>query len=232
MNPLLRPSPGHVHAVRGTRRTRAWAGWLAAGVMTTAFVGGAVLMVGLWVSVQSERETPALLTVHLPPLTPVTPEAPRVGLAVADPAEAPSRLAPVARPSGPDAVATPVRAEGREVRFYDQRPIRPVRTMTMLTTAYSPDARSCGVWADGITASGFSVYTHGGKLVAADTNILPFGSLVSIPGYNGGRPVPVLDRGGAIKGQRLDLLYPTHEQALQWGVQRLEVTVWEYADQR
>jgi 3D (Asp-Asp-Asp) domain-containing protein len=68
------------------------------------------------------------------------------------------------------------------------------------------------------------------KLVAADTDVLPFGTLVSIPGYNNGRPVPVLDRGGAIRGNRLDLLYPTHQRALQWGVQDLEITVWEYAD--
>ena len=26
------------------------------------------------------------------------------------------------------------------------------------------------------------------------------------------------------------MLYPTHEQALRWGSQKLEVTVWEYAD--
>ncbi len=44
------------------------------------------------------------------------------------------------------------------------------------------------------------------------------------------RVVPVLDRGGVIKGHRLDVLFPTHEAAMQWGVRRLEVTVWEYAD--
>ena len=113
---------------------------------------------------------------------------------------------------------------------FNGRPIRPARTMRMLVTAYSPDERSCGKWADGITASGRSVWTNGMKLVAADTRLLPFGSIVSIPGYNGGKPVPVLDRGGKIKGHRLDVLYPTHEIARRWGVQRLEVIIWEYAD--
>lgn len=117
-----------------------------------------------------------------------------------------------------------------DVPTFDGRPLRRVRRITMLTTAYSPDARSCGKWADGFTASGYSVWTHGMKLVAADTKVLPFGTLVSIPGYNGGRPVPVLDRGGKIKGDRLDLLYPTHEIARQWGAQRLTVDIWEYAD--
>jgi len=113
---------------------------------------------------------------------------------------------------------------------FDGRPLRAVKTMRMLTTAYSPDERSCGAFADGITASGYSVWTNGMKLLAADTKLLPFGTIVSVPGYHGGRPVPVLDRGGRIKGARLDLLYPTHETALQWGAQRLDVTVWEYAD--
>jgi 3D (Asp-Asp-Asp) domain-containing protein len=113
---------------------------------------------------------------------------------------------------------------------FNGRPIRKARAIRMLVTAYSPDEQSCGIFADGITASGFSVYTNGMKLVAADTRLLPFGSIVSVPGYNGGRPVPVLDRGGKIRGRRLDVLYPTHQRALQWGSQHLEVTVWEYAD--
>jgi len=117
-----------------------------------------------------------------------------------------------------------------EVRYFNGRPIRPVRKLTMVVTAYSPDERSCGKWADGITASGYSVWTNGMKLVAADTSILPFGSLISVPGYDGENVVPVLDRGGAIKGMRLDVLYPSHERARRWGVQELEVTVWDYAD--
>lgn len=117
-----------------------------------------------------------------------------------------------------------------EIRYFDNRPVRPVRVIWMVTTAYSPDERSCGIWADGITASNRSVWTNGMKLVAADTKVLKMHSLVSIPGYHNAEIVPVLDRGGAIKGNKLDLLYPTHERALQWGRQRLPVTVYEYAD--
>ncbi|MGP1309699.1 MAG: 3D domain-containing protein [Phycisphaerales bacterium] len=117
-----------------------------------------------------------------------------------------------------------------EIRYFDGRPVRPVKVIWMVTTAYSPDERSCGKWADGVTASNRSVWTNGMKLVAADTKVLKMHSLVSIPGYHNAEVVPVLDRGGAIKGNRLDLLYPTHERALQWGRQRLPVTVYEYAD--
>ncbi len=119
-----------------------------------------------------------------------------------------------------------------EVRYFNGRPIRAVRTMRIRVTAYSPDHRSCGIHADGITASGFSVDVNGGRLVAADRRLFPFGSLLSVPGYAGGQVVPVLDRGGAIKGSRLDVLYPTHEIAREWGVRNIDVMVWEYADGR
>lgn len=120
--------------------------------------------------------------------------------------------------------------EDSTIRWFDGRPVRPVKTIWMVVTAYSPDHRSCGKWADGRTATNTSVWTNGMQLVAADTRILPYGSLLTVPGYANEEIVPVLDCGGAIKGARLDVLYPTHERARQWGVQRLPVTVWEYAD--
>ncbi len=127
---------------------------------------------------------------------------------------------------GPATVTPP---EGFQ-RYFDGRPIRPVKAMWMIVTAYSPDERSCGDSADGYTATNHSVWTNAMRLVAADTRLLPFGSMLTVPGYADGEVVPVLDRGGAIKGRRLDVLYPTHEIARKWGRQRLQVTVWEFAD--
>lgn len=115
-------------------------------------------------------------------------------------------------------------------RWFNGRPVRPARTMTMVVTAYSPDARSCGKYADGKTATLHSVKTNGGNLVAADPRVLPYGSMISVPGYDDANIVPVLDCGSAIKGRRLDLLFPTHEQARQWGRKTVTVTIWEYAD--
>lgn len=145
-------------------------------------------------------------------------------LAMPEPAPAPKPAPASAKPQA--AKAKPAAAP----LSFDGRPLRKVRTMRMLVTAYSPDERSCGASADGITASGYSVWTNGMKMVAADTRVLPMHSVISVPGYNGARPVPVLDRGGAIKGNRLDVLYPTHEIARKWGKQWLTVTVYEYAD--
>jgi len=95
----------------------------------------------------------------------------------------------------------------------------------MLVTAYCPCKQCCGK-EDGITASGKSVKTNGGRFVAADPT-LPFHTKLTIPGYADDQPVPVLDRGGAIKGNRLDVFFPTHKQARQWGKQWVDVTVWE-----
>jgi 3D (Asp-Asp-Asp) domain-containing protein len=90
-----------------------------------------------------------------------------------------------------------------------------------VVTAFCPCEKCCPGTADGITASGQPVTGNGGKFCAADRSI-PFGTMIDIPGY--GR-VPVLDRGGAIRGDKLDVFFPTHRQAKAWGVQRLIVTI-------
>lgn len=117
-----------------------------------------------------------------------------------------------------------------ETRWFDGRPVRPSKVMVMRVTGYSPDSRSCGIYADGQTATLHSVWTNGMNLVAADPKVLPYGSMITVPGYANDQIVPVLDCGGAIKGNRLDLLFPTHRRALVWGVQDVRVTLWAYAD--
>ena len=116
------------------------------------------------------------------------------------------------------------------IRWFDGKMVRPAKTIYMTVTGYSPDARSCGKYADNKTATMYSVWTNGMDLVAADPRVLPYWSMISVPGYANDDIVPVLDCGGAIKGNRLDLLYPTHELALKWGVRQLPVTVWEYVE--
>jgi 3D (Asp-Asp-Asp) domain-containing protein len=48
---------------------------------------------------------------------------------------------------------------------------------------------------------------------------MPFGTLVTVPGYG---TVRCEDRGGAIRGRRLDVLFPTHAEARAWGVRYCE----------
>ncbi len=141
-------------------------------------------------------------------------------------------------PFGPSAMLAGGFAPDPTIRWFDARAVKPSRVIWMTVTAYSPDERSCGDSADGITATLHCVTTNGHRLVAADPKILAYGSMLTIPGYAigaGAGPhepaiVPVLDCGGAIKGYRLDVLFPTHEEAMAWGVRELPVTVWTYAD--
>ncbi len=72
----------------------------------------------------------------------------------------------------------------------------------------------------GITASGTKAKP--GRTIAADTSVFPFGTKLKVPGYGTG---VVEDRGGAIKGNRLDLYFKTHKQALEWGRQTVTVEV-------
>ncbi len=72
----------------------------------------------------------------------------------------------------------------------------------------------------GITASGTRARPG---TIAADTSVFPFGTIMYVPGYGYG---VVEDRGGAIKGYKIDLYFRTHRQALEWGRQRKQVKVW------
>lgn len=99
------------------------------------------------------------------------------------------------------------------------------RTILMEVTAYCACPKCCGPRAQGITASGRRVTFNGGRFVAADTRLLKFNTKLLIPGYAAGQPVQVVDRGGAIKGNKLDVFFASHEDARRWGRQRLWVTV-------
>ncbi len=97
------------------------------------------------------------------------------------------------------------------------------QTVQMRVTAYCPFQKCCGEYADGITACGHKI-RPGDAFVAADKQY-SFGTEILIPGYKNGQPVKVLDRGGAIRGNRLDVFFHSHEEALKWGVRYLYVKV-------
>jgi 3D (Asp-Asp-Asp) domain-containing protein len=97
----------------------------------------------------------------------------------------------------------------------------------VLVTAYCGCSKCCGPNARGLTASGRSISYNGGRFVAADTKIFKFDTQLQIPGYAGGQPVEVIDRGGAIKGYHIDVFFPTHEEAKAWGKRWMAVTMVE-----
>ena len=97
------------------------------------------------------------------------------------------------------------------------------QSVQMRVTAYCPCPKCCGIYSDGETACGHKILP-GDALVAADKKY-PFGTEMVISGYNGGEPVKVLDRGGAIYENRLDVLFLSHEEALEWGVKYIDVKI-------
>lgn len=92
------------------------------------------------------------------------------------------------------------------------------QTKIYRVTAYCPCVKCCGSHANGITAMG--TYAKEGHTVAAPSNF-SFGTKLSI----NGKTYTVEDRGGAIKGNRIDIYVNTHSEALAWGVRYLPVEV-------
>lgn len=112
-----------------------------------------------------------------------------------------------------------VRWDSREGGHFDIR----MQEYEMRVTAYCPCQECCGRNSDGKTASGHKIKL-GDTFVAADKRY-PFGTEIIVPGYNNSRPVKVLDRGFAIRGNRLDVFFDSHRKARIWGVKYLPVKV-------
>lgn len=97
--------------------------------------------------------------------------------------------------------------------------------VVMLVTAYTAGPESTGKRPGhpsyGVTASGERVARG---VVAADPRV-PFGTRVWVPGYGFG---VVLDRGGAVKGARLDVYVESVEEARSWGVRMLPIRFWGF----
>lgn len=86
-------------------------------------------------------------------------------------------------------------------------------------TAYCPCEKCCGEYANGYTATGAKATQ--GVTIATDPDVIPMGTEVEIDGHI----YIAQDVGGAISGNRIDLYFESHEDALQWGV-REKIVRW------
>jgi len=93
-------------------------------------------------------------------------------------------------------------------------------SLRMLATGYCPCARCCGK-STGITASGLPA---GKGVVAVDPKVIPLGTKLYIAGY--GEAIAG-DTGGNIVGNRIDLGFDSHSQALSWGKRWVIVDILE-----
>lgn len=95
-------------------------------------------------------------------------------------------------------------------------------------TAYCACEVCCGYWATVRPLDGDGnpiVYTADGSVarqgvtVAADTDILPFGTVLLIDGIE----YTVQDRGSGVKGKHIDVYFDSHEEARAFGVKLMEI---------
>lgn len=98
---------------------------------------------------------------------------------------------------------------------------KPTKTMIVVATAYCPCSKCCGEYANGITASG--AIARANHTIAVDRNVIPLGTKVL---YNGNIYVAE-DTGGAIKGNRIDIYFDSHSEALEFGRQTIDIEVLE-----
>ncbi|KOP71362.1 hypothetical protein AMS59_19095 [Lysinibacillus sp. FJAT-14745] len=86
-------------------------------------------------------------------------------------------------------------------------------------TAYTPNCNGCS----GISATGINLKSGSGlKVIAVDPSVIKLGSKVWVEGYG---TAIAGDTGGAIKGNRIDILVQSESQASNWGVRKVRVKV-------
>lgn len=86
-------------------------------------------------------------------------------------------------------------------------------------TAYTPYCNGCS----GYSASGINLRSDEDlKLIAVDPSIIPLGSKVWVEGY--GYAIAG-DTGGSIKGNKIDVLVQTKQQAYSWGRKKVRIKV-------
>lgn len=95
-------------------------------------------------------------------------------------------------------------------------------------TAYCACEKCCGAWAynrpidesgDPIVYTADQSVAEQGVTVAADTDVLPFGTQIMINNH----VYTVQDNGSAVDGNHIDIYFESHEEALQFGIQYAEI---------
>ncbi|MGE7767870.1 ubiquitin-like domain-containing protein [Peribacillus sp. NPDC096540] len=87
------------------------------------------------------------------------------------------------------------------------------------STAYTASCKGCS----GVTSTGVDLKSNpGAKIIAVDPSVIPMGSKVYVEGY--GYAVAA-DKGGAIKGNRIDVFFSSKNDAYRWGVKKVKIRV-------
>lgn len=93
------------------------------------------------------------------------------------------------------------------------------KTYRMVATAYTPYCKGCS----GFTSTGINLKNSKHQaIIAVDPKVIPLGTRVWVEGY--GEAIAA-DTGGSIKGNKIDVLFKSQNQALQWGRRTVTVKV-------
>ena len=131
--------------------------------------------------------------------------------------------APPIEPVAPSAASTPKIDSTKVATSAPVVTIEPKTSgsveMTMEATAYTAYCSGCS----GTTAYGIDLRANPNeKVIAVDPRIIPLGTRVWVEGY--GEAIAG-DTGGAIKGNKIDVFIPSHENAMQWGRKQVKLII-------
>lgn len=143
----------------------------------------------------------ATLVKEQEPATAAEPEA-------AEPAAQAQPAAEEAVPAQP--TQTPVNTQPTEEK---------ANAVTVKATAYTANCAGCS----GVTRTGVDLNANpDAKVIAVDPSVIPLGTRVYVEGYG---YATAQDTGGAIKGKKIDVFIPARQDALDWGVRSVKVTI-------
>ncbi|TCI22190.1 3D domain-containing protein [Exiguobacterium sp. SL-9] len=97
-----------------------------------------------------------------------------------------------------------------------------VKTYKMNASAYTPYCKGCS----GVTALGWNVRAQKRNVIAVDPRVIPLGKKVQV--YVGGKLMgtyTAADTGGAIKGNKIDILMYSQSAAINFGRKTVTVKV-------
>lgn len=94
-----------------------------------------------------------------------------------------------------------------------------VKEITVNASAYTANCNGCS----GITSTGINLKRNpDAKVIAVDPTVIPLGTKVYVEGY--GYAIAG-DIGSAIKGNKIDLFFPTKAEAYKWGRKNVKIKI-------
>lgn len=98
-------------------------------------------------------------------------------------------------------------------------------SLQLVATAYTPYCAGCS----GTTSTGENVtdnpFIGGRRVVATDPSIIPTGTKLTVHTKSGSFQAIASDKGGAIKGRKMDVLFMTEHEAINFGRQTVTVSM-------